>query len=66
MGSREEWEIEQERRKMLQEEIVTEHKKNKFINEIKSGLGDEILKEPNKEQKKPSKWDKFKKVLGWN
>jgi len=41
-------------------------KKNKFIDEIKNGLGECILKEPNKVQKKPSLLSKFKKLLGWN
>jgi len=63
---RQEWEIEQEKRKMLQDQLVTEHKKNKFINEIMSGLGEEIKKEPNTIHKKPSIWSKIKKVLGWN
>jgi hypothetical protein len=66
MGEREEWELEQERRKLLQDKMVTEYKKNKFIEEIKSGLGDEILQEPNKVYKRPSFWSRFKKVLGWN
>jgi hypothetical protein len=64
--SRQEWEIEQEKRKMLQDQLVTEHKKNKFINEITSGLGDKIVKEPNTVHKTPSVWSKIKKVLGWN
>lgn len=66
MSSREEWELEQERRKMLQDEIVTEYKKNKFIKEIKSGLGQSIMEQPNTIQKKPTVFDKIKKLLGWN
>jgi uncharacterized GH25 family protein len=66
MGSREDWEIEQEKRKMLQDSIVTEYKKNKFIDEIKSGLGEDILKQPNTVYKKPSLFKRIKKVLGWN
>jgi hypothetical protein len=64
--NREEWEIEQERRKIVQDQLVTEYKKNKFIEEMKNGLGEIIVKEPNTVQKKPSKWDKFKKLIGWN
>ena len=51
MSNREEWELEQERRKMLQDEIVTEYKKNKFIKEIKNGLGKSIMEQPNNIQK---------------
>jgi hypothetical protein len=64
--NREEWEIEQERRKIVQDQLVTEHKKNKFIDEIMGGLGEIIKKEPNTVQKKPTKWEKFKKLIGWN
>lgn len=66
MNHREEWELEQERRKMLQDQMVTEYKKNKFIEEIKGGLGQLIVEEPNKKQKKPSIISKIKKLLGWN
>jgi hypothetical protein len=66
MSNREEWELEQERRKMLQDEIVTEYKKNKFIKEIKNGLGKSIMEQPNNIQKKPTTLDKIKKLLGWN
>ena len=66
MGFRDEWEIEQERRKMLQDQVVTEYKKNKFVEEIKNGLGERIIKEPNTVQKKPTIINKIKKVLGWN
>ena len=52
MGFRNEWEIEQERRKMLQEQMITEMKKDKFIQEMLDGLGEVIKKEPNKVQKK--------------
>lgn len=52
INAREEWELEQEKRKMLQDHMTTEYKKNKFIEEIKSGLGEQILKEPNKLQEK--------------
>jgi hypothetical protein len=57
------WEVENEKRKMKQDILVTEHKKNKFIGEIKNGLGDRIVKEPNKEQKKPSFLQKIKTLL---
>jgi len=64
--NRQEWEIELEKRKMLQETMITDMKKNKFIEEIKNGLGEKILMEPNKMVKKPSIWSKIKKVLGWS
>jgi hypothetical protein len=66
MGTREEWVLEQERRKLLQDQIITENRKNKFIQEINSGLGEKILKEPNKKQKKVTLLQKIKKSLGWN
>lgn len=66
MGTREEWMLEQERRKLLQDQIITENRKNKFIQEINSGLGKKILKEPNKKQKKVTLLQKIKKSLGWN
>lgn len=66
MGTREEWVLEQERRKLLQDQIITENRKNKFIQEINSGLGKKILKEPNKKQKKVTLLQKIKKSLGWN
>jgi len=66
MGTREEWVLEQERRKLLQDQIITENRKNKFIQEINSGLGEKILKEPNKRQKKVTLLQKIKKSLGWN
>jgi hypothetical protein len=66
MDNRVEWEIELEKRKILQDSMVTEIKKEKFIKEIKNGLGDLIISEPNKTQKKPSFWSKIKKLLGWN
>lgn len=63
---RQDWEIEQEKRKILQDQLVTEHQKNRFIEKITSGLGEEIIKEPNTVHKKPSTWTRIKKVLGWN
>ena len=66
MGTREEWMLEQERRKLLQDQIITENRKNKFIQEINSGLGEKILKEPNKKQKKVTLLQTIKKSLGWN
>ena len=60
---REEWEIELEKRKMLQDSYVTEMKKNKFIEEIKNGLGKDILKNPNTVHKKPGFIDKLKKLF---
>ena len=61
MGTREDWVLEQERRKLLQDQMVSERKKDKFIEEIKSGLGEKILKEPNKKQKKITILQKLKK-----
>ena len=66
MTSREDWLLEQEKRKMSQDQMVTEYKKNKFIEEIKSGLRKRILEEPNKIQIKKSFWFKLKKILGWS
>lgn len=60
------WEVELEKRKLLQEKLISERKKNMFIDEIKNGLGEKILKEPNKVHKKPSLLSRFKKILGWN
>jgi hypothetical protein len=57
------FEIENEKRIMKQEILSTELKKEKFIKEIKTGLGDMIKQEPNKIQKKPSFWDKIKKLF---
>ena len=58
-----EWEIELEKRKILQESMITDIQKNKFIKEISSGLGEDILKEPNKIQKKPGFLSKLKKMF---
>lgn len=63
MSSREDWEIEQEKRKMIQDQMVTEMKKNKFIEEIKSGLGECMMNEPNKVVKKLTFWQKIKKMF---
>jgi hypothetical protein len=60
------WEVEQERRKILQDTLTTEYKKENFISEIKNGLGELILKEPNKIQKKRTILFKIKKILGWS
>jgi hypothetical protein len=64
--NREEWELEQEKRKLLQDMVVTEYKKNKFIDEIKNGLGGEIIKQKKDQSKKLSLWVKIKKLLGWS
>lgn len=61
--NREEWEIELESRKMLQDNMVTDMRKNRFIEEIKNGLGEEILKEPNRKVKKQTIIDKIKKIF---
>ena len=44
MDTRGEWGLEQEKRKLLQDNMVTELKKDKFISEIKNGLGEKIKK----------------------
>lgn len=49
--------------KMRQDIVATEIKKEIFIQEIKKGLGDEILKEPNRQQKKLTIWQKIKKMF---
>ncbi len=66
MNNRGEWEQEQEKRKLLQDKMVTELKKNKFIDEIKNGLGDRIKNETNTVHKKTSIISRLKKLLGWN
>lgn len=63
MKNNDKWLYEIEKRKILQETIITDHKKNKFIREIKNGLGEEILKEPNKVQKKLTLFEKLKKLF---
>lgn len=63
MKSKDEIEIELELRRIKQQELSTEVKKESFIKDIKSGLGEEIKKEPNKIQKKLTFWDKIKKMF---
>jgi hypothetical protein len=58
-----EWEIENEIRKMRQQNLVTEVKKDKFISEIQKGLGETIFKEPNKVHKKPGFLAKLKRIF---
>lgn len=57
--------IKDEERKMLQDMVATEIKKENFIRDITSGMGIEILKEPNKihVRKKLTFWDKIKKLF---
>ena len=55
--------IKDEERKMLQETVATEIKKENFIREITDGLGEEILKEPNRIQKKLGFFDKLKRLF---
>ena len=43
--------------------FVTQIKKESYIKEIKDGLGNKIINEPNKIQKKLSFWDKIKKMF---
>jgi hypothetical protein len=60
---REDWEVELEKRKIKQQELVTEVKKDKFIDDIKKGLGERIKEEPNKIQKKPGFLTKLKRIF---
>ncbi len=66
MNNREDWEIEQEKRKILQDSFVTEIKKKKFIDKIKNEWSDSIMEEPNKIKKRKTLWCKFKKLIKWN
>ena len=43
-----EYTIKHEERKIAQAALATEAKKNKYIYDIKNGLGEEIKEEPNK------------------
>ena len=52
-----------EQRKMKQDIVATQIKKENYIREIVNGLGDEIIAEPSKPKKKLSFWDKIKKLL---
>lgn len=58
-----EWEIENERRKILQDQMVTDMKKEKFMEELKNGLGEKIKNEPNKIQKKSTLLQKIKRIF---
>lgn len=57
------WEIEQEKRKLHQDMLVTESKKKMFIDEIKNGLGEQIKIEPTTKPKKLSFIEKLKKLF---
>lgn len=61
--NREEWEIELEKRKILQDAHITEFRKEKFIDEIKNGMGEKILKEPNTVHRKKGFLYKLKKIF---
>jgi low affinity Fe/Cu permease len=52
-----------EERKMRQDMVATEMKKEFFIREIVEGLGEEIMKEPNKVVPKLSFFGKVKKLF---
>ena len=52
-----------EERKMKQDALATEIKKENFIREVVDGLGEEILKEPNKVQKKLTLFQKLKRIF---
>lgn len=55
--------IKDEERKMLQDMVATEIKKENFIREIVGGLGEEIKKEPTKLTPKLSFFGKIKKLF---
>jgi hypothetical protein len=57
--------IKDEERKMRQDMVATEIKKENFIRDITNGLGQEILEEPNKihVQKKLTVWEKIKRLF---
>lgn len=56
--------IKMEELKMKQDIVATEFKKESFIKEIlEGGLGEKIISEPNKVQKKLNFWDKFRKFF---
>ena len=52
-----------EERKMKQDIVSTQIKKENFIKEIFGGLGEEILAEPNRPQKKLTFWNKLKRMF---
>ena len=53
-----------EERKMKQDVLATEIKKDNFIREmVEGGLGQEILNEPNKIQKKLTFFQKLKRIF---
>lgn len=57
-------EIDLMQKEFLSDKARTEREKNKFINQIKFGLGDEIKKNPNKVTKiKKSFGDKIKERI---
>jgi len=56
--------VKDEERKMQQDMVATEIKKENFIRDIlDNGLGEEIIKEPNKVQKKIGFFDKLRKMF---
>jgi len=57
--------IKDEERKMRQDMVATEIKKENFIRDITNGLGQEIIEEPNKIhiQKKLTVWEKIKRLF---
>tara|TARA_R110002012_G_C11500804_1_gene597302 strand:- start:190 stop:393 length:204 start_codon:yes stop_codon:yes gene_type:complete len=64
MGNQnEDWIVKHEQRKMEQDALSTLYKKNKFIKEIKSGMGEMIKDEPNKPQKKLKWYHKLFKIF---
>jgi len=63
MRNDEKWLYELEKRKIVQESMVTDHKKDRYIKQIISGLGEEIIKEPNAKPQKPKKLSFFEKLM---
>lgn len=50
------WEIEREEKFIKRDKIATEVKKNRFIEEIRNGLGDEIKNKITPKPKKKGNW----------
>jgi hypothetical protein len=58
-----EYTIQHEKRKMVQSSLSTDAKKNKYVHDIKNGLGELIIEEPNKPQKKVRWYHKLFRML---
>lgn len=55
--------LKEEERKMLQDAVTTQIKKENFIREIQNGLGEEIITQPHIIPKKLSFIEKLKKLF---